>query len=99
MKREVTMEQFRKVLAEEIAERSGAVEKVKVNYCTPMFLGGYKREGTDTFSTNVEEIIAGVSKHANGNIAVVKTDSAYDGDFGPYTLYVDIMVKAQALCL
>ena len=90
MKKQVTIDQFRKVLVEEI--KYATPEKVKVSYCVPMFLGGYKREGSDTFSTDIEEIIAGVSKHANGNVTVVKTDSAYDGDFGPYTLFIDVLV-------
>ncbi|MDD6017189.1 MAG: hypothetical protein PUC18_13110 [Prevotellaceae bacterium] len=90
MKKQVTIEQFRKVLAEEI--KYATPEKVKVNYCTPMFLGGYKRDTSDKFGADIEEIIAGVSSHSNGSITIVKTDSAYDGDFGPYTLFIDILV-------
>ena len=90
MKKELTIEQLRKVLAEEMLYAEP--EKVKVNYCTPILLGGYKREGSDTFNADVEAIIAGVSKHANGSVTIVKTDSGYDGDFGPYTLFVDILI-------
>ena len=42
MKKQVTIEQFRKVLSEEIAQRKP--EQVKVSYCCPIFLGGYTRD-------------------------------------------------------
>ena len=92
MKKQVTIEQFRKVLSEEIAQRKP--EQVKVSYCCPIFLGGYTRDGSDTFSTDIEEIVATVSKHINGSATIVNIDSAYlDRDELPrYTLFIDILV-------
>jgi hypothetical protein len=92
MKKQVTIDQFRKVLTEEIAQRQP--EQVKVSYCCPIFLGGYTRDGSDMFSTDIEEIIAGVSKHVSEITTIVKIDSAYlDRDELPrYTLFIDILV-------
>ena len=89
MKKNLTKEQFVKKLQEEIDKD---IEQVEVTYCCPLFLGGYKREDTHTFPTDIESIANSVNDRCKGGINIAKITTGYKGyELPRWTLFVDVI--------
>ena len=86
--KEITTSQLRKRIEEEMSYDK--VEQIQVTYCCPLFMGGYKKEETQTFVPNADEVVNAISER-KGKIAIGKIDTAYsDNDFRR-TLFIDIV--------
>ena len=86
--KKITINQLRKHINVEMSYES--IEKIQVTYCCPSFMGGYKKEDTETFEVDVNKVVKAVSERGS-KIALGKIYTAYtEGDFRR-TLFVDIV--------
>ena len=86
--KQITTNQLRKRIEEELSYYN--VEQIHVTFCCPVMMGGYKKEETQTFAVDADEVVKAVEDRRN-KIAIGKIDTAYtDCDFR-YTLFIDIV--------
>lgn len=86
--KEITISQLRKRIEEEMSYDK--VEQIQVTYCCPLFMGGYKKEDTQTFVPNADEVVNAISER-KGKIAIGKIDIAYTEKDFRRTLFIDIV--------
>ena len=86
--KQITTNQLRKRIEEEMSYDE--VEQIQVTYCCPLFMGGYKREETQTFGANADDVVKAVSERGS-KIALGKIDTAYTENEFRRTLFIDIV--------
>jgi len=86
--KEITISQLRKRIEEEMSYDN--VEQIQVTYCCPLFMGGYKKEETQTFVPNSYEVVNAISDR-KCKIAIGKIDTGYTEKDFRRTLFVDIV--------
>ena len=86
--KQITTNQLRKRIEEEMSYDE--VEQIRDTYCWPLFMGGYKREDTQTFGANADDVVKAVSERGS-KIALGKIDTAYTENDFRRTLFIDIV--------
>ena len=86
--KKITANQLRKRIEEEMSYNR--VEQIQVTYCCPALMGGYKKEDTQTFSADADEVVKAISERGS-KIAIGKMDEAYTEDDFRMTLFIDIV--------
>lgn len=86
--KQITINNFRKRIEEKMSYDK--VEKIQVNYCCPVFMGGYKIEDKQTFGVDVDEVVNAISERGS-KIALVKIDTAYTESDFRRALFIDIV--------
>ena len=86
--KQITANQLRKRIEEEMSYNR--VEQIQVTYCCPALMGGYKKEETQTFVPNTDEVVNAISER-KCKIAIGKMDAAYTEDDFRMTLFIDIV--------
>ena len=85
----ISLSQLEKRISEELFYNR-SIEQIKVTFCCPVMMGGYKKEETKMFGAWTDEVVKAVEERGR-KIAIGKIDTAYtDGDFR-YTLFIDIV--------
>lgn len=86
--KKITANQLRKRIEEEMSYNR--VEQIQVTYCCPALMGGYKKEDTQTFSADADEVVKAISERGS-KISIGKMDAAYTEDDFRMTLFIDIV--------
>lgn len=86
--KKITANQLRKRIEEEMSYNR--VEQIQVTYCCPSLMGGYKKEDTQTFSADADEVVKAIYERGS-KIAIGKMDAAYTEDDFRMTLFIDIV--------
>ena len=88
MKR-ISIKQLRRHIEEELHFDS-SVEQIQVTFCCPSFMGGYKKESTQTIGVNPDEVVNTIAERGN-KIALGKINTAYNDDNFKRTMFLDIV--------
>lgn len=86
--KQITTSQLLERIKEEMSYDS--VEQIQVTYCCPVLMGGYKKENTQTFPADANEVVNAISERGS-KIAIGKIDIAYTEDDFRRTLFIDIV--------
>ena len=87
--RQISLNKLGERINEELSYNS-SIEQIKVTYCCPVFMGGYKKEGSQMFAVSTEDVVKAIRKRGS-KIAIGKVDTAYTEEDFRYTLFIDIV--------